>query len=490
MKALLAMGLIGPVTMHAIQPKIYTFSYFLPNLNAVLPIAVSFIPLFALTAADFIRRKYKKDVHFLKIMALFLVALAGLFALAGKGPLLISYFSNVLGLLSVEKGTQADLYMATVAESQPSSFFGPGDTLAKKIANGDFYVNLRLVLLIIPLGVILLLWQFRKKKEFSYLFAVVWILSGIIAALQGKRLLFFLAPSAAVIAGFTFVYIHEKLRKKAEEYFKALKISPEGRKKHAAEGGLTNIRVAYLTTAVIIFGVTFSTLDFAVATMSSRQSDLPAPWYKALMWTKENTPENSVIFFWWDYGYYFQAVAERRTVADGGGNVRRDIVLANMFTSPEEKAMDYITRFVDYEKIPTYMLVSYEEFSKSGAINRIAAGDPDDPSKIKSKDGQLYITSFRLAKSGNLEEDNKKFNEIFKKYKINTYYIIDAGRDYLVWVLLPFDPAEPQKNYHPEWSEKLLVKLLPFNNGLGQGLKHFELVYTDPWGYVFIYKVK
>jgi asparagine N-glycosylation enzyme membrane subunit Stt3 len=205
------------------------------------------------------------------------------------------------------------------------------------------------------------------------------------------------------------------------------------------------------------------------------------------MWTKENTPEDAVIIFWWDYGYYFQAVAERRTVADGGGNVPRNIVLANMFTSPEEEALKYIRRFVDYERVPTYMLVSYEEFGKSGAINRIAAGDPDNPSRIKSTDGQLYIDNFRLRKSGSKEQDEANLIEIFTRYRISTYYIVDLGKEYLVWYLIQVDE---NGNYHPEWAEKLLVKLLPFNVGLGKGLKHFELVYSDPWGYIFIYRVK
>ena len=239
--------------------------------------------------------------------------------------------------------------------------------------------------------------------------------------------------------------------------------------------------------AVIIFGVTLSTLDVAIATMGSRQSDLSTPWYEALIWTKENTPENSVVFFWWDYGYYFQAVADRFTISDGGGNVPRNVVLANMFTSPEEEAMEYIKRFVDYEKIPTYMVVSYEEFGKSEAINRIAAGDPNDPFKTKSEDGQLYLTSFRVPKSLSLEQDEATLKEIFSRNQITTYYILDIGKDYLVWVLIQVDS---QGNYHPEWGEKLLVKLLPFNNGLAQGLKHFELVYMDSWNYVFIYKVK
>ncbi len=486
MKALFIMSLGGPGTMYIIQPHVYNINYFLYNLNIAYPLATSFLPLFSITISQQLKRRYGRDVHFIKIMALLLVAAVGMFVLAGKGDLLLSYVRSAVAILTLEHGVQKDIYMGTVAESQPSSFLGGGTTLAEKIGNGDFYLNLRLMLLVLPFGILLLLKKAKEKKEFTYILALVWIISGFIAALQGKRLLFFLAPSAAAVTAYTFSYVYNYLRLREREYFGTLKGAAQGKRRYIAESRLTNIRVGYFTAAIIIFGVALSTLDFAVGIMSSRQSDLPPPWYQALMWTKENTPEDAVIIFWWDYGYYFQAVAERRTVADGGGNVPRNTLLANMFTSPEDKALMYLKRLVDYENVPTYMLVSYEEFGKSGAINRIASIDPDT-NKIKETDGQLYITSFRLPKSGSIEQDQENLKEVFTRNRITTYYIIDTGRDYLVWALWQFDK---EGNYYPEWSEKLLVKLLPFNNGLGKGLKHFELVYTDPWGYIFIYRVK
>jgi dolichyl-diphosphooligosaccharide--protein glycosyltransferase len=487
MKALLIMSLVAPLTMHAIQPQVYTFSYFLPNLNIAFPLAVSSLPLFSLMASDELKRRYGREVHFLKIMVLFLVGVLGVLVLLGKGSLLLNYFRSAFSILTLQQGVHKDIYMGTVAESQPSIFLGSGNTLAEKVAHGDFYFNLRLMLLILPFGIFLLLKKIKEKKGYPYVLALIWIVSGFIAAMQGKRLLFFLAPSAAVITAYTFTYVHDYLRAREEAYHKALKKLSRGKGKYVTESKRTNIVVAYLSAAVIIFGVTLSTLDFAVATMGSRQSDLPTPWYRALMWTKDNTPPDSVVVFWWDYGYFFQAVAERRTVADGGGNVPRNSLLANMFTSPEDEALKYLRRLVDYEKVPTYMVVSYEEFGKSGAINRIASTDPDNPSRVKKTDGQLYIGSFRLPKSGNIKDDQTKLEEIFKKNKITTYYILNTRKNYIVWVLVQVDK---NGQYRPEWGEKLLVKLLPFNTGLGQGLKHFNLVYTDPWNYIFIYRVK
>ena len=39
-------------------------------------------------------------------------------------------------------------------------------------------------------------------------------------------------------------------------------------------------------------------------------------WTDANNWIKENTPSDSVIFSWWDYGYWIQTLGERITLAD------------------------------------------------------------------------------------------------------------------------------------------------------------------------------
>ena len=39
-------------------------------------------------------------------------------------------------------------------------------------------------------------------------------------------------------------------------------------------------------------------------------------WKDALQWMKNNTPENSVIASWWDYGYWIQSLGERATISD------------------------------------------------------------------------------------------------------------------------------------------------------------------------------
>ena len=37
-----------------------------------------------------------------------------------------------------------------------------------------------------------------------------------------------------------------------------------------------------------------------------------------MAWIRENMPEDTAIASWWDYGYFMQYRARRRTIADGG----------------------------------------------------------------------------------------------------------------------------------------------------------------------------
>lgn len=494
-KPLFIVAILGPVVMHLLQPIRYPFNYFFPNFNSSLPLIVSTFPLMSITISNFLKTR-NKDVHFTKVMAGVIVAIGLLFFAGGKGGMIKDFMRAPVLMIMAEEGAQKDLYMATVAESQPSSFFGGGSTMLQRIMNGDYFRELGLALFVIPLGILLLLLNFRNRKDFSTLFVLVWALSGLVAANQGLRYLFFLAPSAAVVAGYAFARLYDEVKRRELEIRDILNSTSKKRVLQRAESRRTNVGIAHLALIVSLFMVTMSTLNTAVAGRNF-QSDLPRPWYDATMWFKDNTPEDSVIFFWWDYGYYFQALSNKRTIADGGGNVMRNINLANMFSSPEDEAIKYIKKYVDYEKTPTYMLVSYEEFGKSGAINRIAGGDPEiggtrfeEDGRVK--DGQIYILNFQIPRIGDSKQDEQNLANALSgnnpyRMPFSTFYIVNMGDSYLVWALVQFDQ---KGNFHPEWAEKLLPKLLPFNTGYGQGLEHFELVYQDQWNYILIYKVK
>ena len=58
--------------------------------------------------------------------------------------------------------------------------------------------------------------------------------------------------------------------------------------------------------------------DFSPSIMSGATSNSLATddWRIAMEWLKQNTPENSVIAAWWDYGYWITTLSDRTTIVD------------------------------------------------------------------------------------------------------------------------------------------------------------------------------
>jgi dolichyl-diphosphooligosaccharide--protein glycosyltransferase len=474
MKALLIITIISSITTHFIQPEKYPIQDYYNNYIVMISFFVSFLPLFSIQVSEYLNTAGRKTGAVQVFIITALVVVGGL-TVAGEGDHVRAIALKPYNLLFSESGAQQDVYMATVAESQPSHFFGGGDTTLQRIKNGEFYPNLKLMLFVLPFALFLLLLKLKEdKKNYAYYFAIVWLVSGFLAANQGHRYLFFLAPSSVTVTAFIFMHFIGKSSINVRKFSAALKSPMKPKMKANAERKLSNAKTVHLAAVILTLLIAFATLDSATAMMSHRRSDLPPPWLDATMWMKENTPENSVIIFWWDYGYYFQSIAERYTVADGGANIPVNINLSYMFTSPEEDAMKIIEEFVNYTEVPTYMLVSYEEFGKSGAINWIAKGGGDNPDI-------LLIGSQNIQSTGNQAQDEQAISKFLAQTGFTSYHIVNFESYYQIWFLVD--------NGKPEMKDKLLAKLLPFNTGHGQGLEHFELVYSK-YGYIWIYKIK
>ena len=110
-------------------------------------------------------------------------------------------------------------------------------------------------------------------------------------------------------------------------------------------------------------------------------------WKDSLEWIKENTPEDSVIVAWWDYGYWITTLSERATLADNATIDSKKISeIAKTFLSPPDKAWnklqemdaDYVLIFVAGQKIDVpsdqslYILEGGGDESKKQWFMRIA----------------------------------------------------------------------------------------------------------------------
>ena len=113
-------------------------------------------------------------------------------------------------------------------------------------------------------------------------------------------------------------------------------------------------------------------------------------WPDAMEWLKNNTPENSVVASWWDYGYWITTLGERVSLADNATLSTEKIqkIARMLLNDPDsawlelnEMGADYVLIFVAANKIQQdplqiYLLTGGADESKKQWFMRIAAEEP------------------------------------------------------------------------------------------------------------------
>ena len=119
---------------------------------------------------------------------------------------------------------------------------------------------------------------------------------------------------------------------------------------------LFTIPLAYPTSMNWISGIDFPPTILNGGTTYPPTND----WPETLEWIKLNTPEDSVIASWWDYGYWIQTMGERASLADNS-TLNDQLIknIAKMFMSTpndgwkmlQEMQADYVVVYVAAYKI-------------------------------------------------------------------------------------------------------------------------------------------
>jgi len=158
-------------------------------------------------------------------------------------------------------------------------------------------------------------------------------------------------------------------------------------------------------------------------------------WLDALEWIKLNTPENSVIASWWDYGYWIQTMSERATLADNS-TVHTFIIqnIAHMLLDTPDNSWnmlqkmeaDYIVVFIAGERLDAYYQNEQAYYLAHGG----------DESKLS-----WFIRIAELPLEKYFEPNSNIPNDYFWNetllgkmipFSIVTYYNIDLGTQYKI----------------------------------------------------------
>jgi dolichyl-diphosphooligosaccharide--protein glycosyltransferase len=113
-------------------------------------------------------------------------------------------------------------------------------------------------------------------------------------------------------------------------------------------------------------------------------------WKETFEWIKLNTPEDSVVAAWWDYGYWITTMSDRATLADNftGNHTKIEKIAQTLLSTPDKAWMnlqnmgaDYVVVFAVGQRIdqgsdkPVYLLSGGGDESKKQWFMRIA-GEP------------------------------------------------------------------------------------------------------------------
>ncbi|MFB6190498.1 MAG: STT3 domain-containing protein [Candidatus Nanohaloarchaea archaeon] len=199
----------------------------------------------------------------------------------------------------------------------------------------------------------------RIEYNWYYFLPFFWIVTNVLAAVTKSRLVFLAAFPVAMGAGYTLSLAIKQVQElELGDIFRDVDASQ-------ARGALL---VAVIVPVLLVN---------AASGYSSAESITGSPnslWMDNLEYMSQETPGDSVILSWWDYGYWFESIGRRATVADGGnagfytnekfGKVNYPI--ADFLTSSNPGNHTYLLRkhSVDYLVLDSSMVGKYSAVSQ------------------------------------------------------------------------------------------------------------------------------
>ena len=196
----------------------------------------------------------------------------------------------------------------SVAEQQPATW-------------GSFFYEFGTILFLAMFGFVFVL----RKARNDDIFIVLWGVTSVYFAASFVRLTLLMAPIFCVLAGIGAV----ELGKPAVDIIREAVIYPRRKTRVIAKIGREFGVAIFLILLVLVAPSFWRAVQGSYQAATIVTSSIPTvpaagnemqyeDWLQALAWMRENTPPSSVVFAWWDYGYWITALGDRRTLSDNG----------------------------------------------------------------------------------------------------------------------------------------------------------------------------
>lgn len=278
--------------------------------------------------------------------------------------------------------------VASVAENRPSTW-------------ASLYLEIGSIILLAVFG---FFFAFQRLRD-SDILLIIFGVTGFYFAASLVRLTLILAPAMATLAAITVV----ELGKPAMDILQQTVIFPR-RKLRFTPRVSREFSLGILLIILILVVPTFiNAVQSAYTPTTIASASLPVrgsynDWIQALAWMNNNLPSTSVVFAWWDYGYWISVNTGLHTLADNGtGNTTQIQMIATGLMLNESMAVNLLRQ---YGVTHVAIFVSYNYQSGGSSLCSSQAGTPPvcgygDDSKwywmVRIGNGTIINTPLGLA---------------------------------------------------------------------------------------------
>lgn len=243
--------------------------------------------------------------------------------------------------------------VASVGEHQPATW-------------GAFWSDFGVTAILMMFGLYFLV----KRRSDIDVFYIIALLSALYFGASLIRLFLILGPIAAVVSGLAIrnflTPFAQIAREKPPIARRRLRIAaPISR----GNGAIVLVLIVLTLSPTLIGAISAAYQPAAIASDSigGQQFD---DWLQALQWIRDNTPQNSVVASWWDYGYWISVVANRTSVTDNATiNATQIQLTAKAFMLNETIALSI------YHKLGVSYVVVFELFVGGQLASSTGVGD-------------------------------------------------------------------------------------------------------------------
>jgi dolichyl-diphosphooligosaccharide--protein glycosyltransferase len=254
----------------------------------------------------------------------------------------------------------------------------------------DYFTQYSILLMFAGFGA----WMAFRSRDRMSIFALIIGLTGLYVSATFARLLVYASIGIIILAGLGLYYTTRSVLEYREASMtERSSLSPKGSK---ARKKLETMNVKSSKNFLVKAGyIVFITFILAVPMIYPSNSnwlslaDIPpsianggtgyrlttTDWLDALQWIEENTPQDSVIASWWDYGYWITTLGNRTSLADNATiNQTRIATLAKMFIEEPEAGIrtakdlkaDYILIYLVAQRFPGMNTTSFYTLGNGG----------------------------------------------------------------------------------------------------------------------------